>query len=1177
MPTDITVTELKETVTVTGGTTSITVTGDTATVTVATTSQPVSVVEENATFTINTIANKSDVGLGNVDDTSDANKPVSTATQSALDAKLNKSGGTMTGSLTLASDPATNLQAATKQYVDNNVNAVPVINTTDDVAEGSINLYYTATRVNSAFDTRLATKSTTNLAEGSNLYHTTARARNSISATGSINYNNSTGVISYTGGANPVTTDELPEGTANKYYTDARVNTAFDTRLATKTTSNLNEGTNLYYTSARANTDFDTRLATKATTNLAEGTNLYYTSARANSDFDTRLATKSTTNLAEGTNLYHTTARARAAVSGSTGITYTEGTGAIAVDSTIATKTYADGAAASAAAALVDASPATLDTLNELAAALGDDPNFATTVSTALGNKLNTADFGTTFAGQLAGKSTTDVAEGSNLYYTDTRARAAISATGSLSYNSTTGAMSYTQPSYATVASTGAYSDLTGKPTLFSGVYADLTSKPTLFDGAYSSLTGSPTAVSSFTNDANYITTAGARSALSAGTGVAYNSSTGAISIGQAVGTTDNPTFGTVTAKLANNTYVLGALEATTNATFTFPTPALSTTTNNNGLDVASSMPASTDGNGAQQQIIHYYGDTRAGNNTTSALNMKAATGNSVTGGSVPFTGVAQVAAGAVAVNNVMGVVNFNGYATTGWSELIASQNQGGGLNTNHALQVQGIAAEAFADGTLTVVPTAVTRTAAANLSNVQVSGTKGQITFNSQATPSIGNAMLVTGTNTGTSTGIVAGTYYIIAVTGTTGCTLSATPGGVPITTTPGTTDNLTFARRFITVTYSALTNIPFGLNAKITIAGITGVADGTYMAMGTSTTTSVNIGVVTDSVALGATPTLTCPTVTNMGSGLRVRAMPLGVPGHSGNRVELVNHNASAAKYRSDSFVIASAAYGTTGSDRLTVDSTGTIITATNGQNLTNTRNYVHGAVRNATTRDTNGDIWELNTSAAQGVANPYFRGVSIDNSADTTRGPATLLRSYSGGATNGSAQRGRIIFEKARGTAAAPTAVQSADLLGSVDATGYTSTGWLNDTIPAVGGFFGFAAAENWVSNTNLGTSFTLSLAPTNIPITSGANLIQVFSLTPQSATHRSDEHSFQQGKTGTAQYLNINANRANFSVPVAYPNLTTTQRDALTPGAGWVLFNTTTAKLECYDGTAWNALF
>jgi hypothetical protein len=38
-------------------------------------------------------------------------------------------------------------------------------------------------------------------------------------------------------------------------------------------------------------------------------------------------------------------------------------------------------------AAIVDSSPATLDTLNELAAALADDPNFATTMTTALAAK----------------------------------------------------------------------------------------------------------------------------------------------------------------------------------------------------------------------------------------------------------------------------------------------------------------------------------------------------------------------------------------------------------------------------------------------------------------------------------------------------------------------------------------------------------------------------------------------------------------------------------------------------------------------------------------------------------------------------------------------------------------------------------------------------------------------
>lgn len=52
------------------------------------------------------------------------------------------------------------------------------------------------------------------------------------------------------------------------------------------------------------------------------------------------------------------------------------------------------GAGAAAAAALVDAAPQTLDTLNELAAALGDDPNFAASTAQLIGTKADTADLG---------------------------------------------------------------------------------------------------------------------------------------------------------------------------------------------------------------------------------------------------------------------------------------------------------------------------------------------------------------------------------------------------------------------------------------------------------------------------------------------------------------------------------------------------------------------------------------------------------------------------------------------------------------------------------------------------------------------------------------------------------------------------------------------------------------
>ena len=200
---------------------------------------------------------------------------------------------------------------------------------TTDVAEGT-NLYYTTARADSDFDARLTTKSTDDVTEGANLYYTTARAdsdaKNAISVTdtggdGSLSYNPITGIITYTGPSPSEIRSHFSAGGDLSYdsatgrfsidvetiYT--KIN--FDSDLGDASTDDLPEGIiNLYYTTARADSDFDSRLTTKTTTNVAEGTNLYYTTARADSDFDARLTTKSTTDVAEGSNLYYTTARA---------------------------------------------------------------------------------------------------------------------------------------------------------------------------------------------------------------------------------------------------------------------------------------------------------------------------------------------------------------------------------------------------------------------------------------------------------------------------------------------------------------------------------------------------------------------------------------------------------------------------------------------------------------------------------------------------------------------------------------------------------------------------------------------------------------------------------------------------------------------------------------------------
>jgi len=189
--------------------------------------------------------------------------------------------------------------------------------------------------------TEVGVTNTDQLIEGTtNLFFTNARARSAISLTTDdssiLSYSSSTGVFTW----DTPTTTKINEGT-NLYYTSTRANNDFDTRFATKTTTNLAEGTNLYYTTARANTDFDTRLATKSTTNLSEGTNLYYTTARANTDFDTRLATKTTDNLTEGsTNKYFSQALARQSLSAGTGISYDSNTGVITNTSINTDTTY---------------------------------------------------------------------------------------------------------------------------------------------------------------------------------------------------------------------------------------------------------------------------------------------------------------------------------------------------------------------------------------------------------------------------------------------------------------------------------------------------------------------------------------------------------------------------------------------------------------------------------------------------------------------------------------------------------------------------------------------------------------------------------------------------------------------------------------------------------------------
>ena len=140
------------------------------------------------------------------------------------------------------------------------------------------------------------------------------------------------------------------------------------------------------------------------TSHITEGDKLFFTNARV----DSRVGSLSTSNLSEGTNLYYTDARARAAISATGSLSYNSTTGVMSFTMPAQNTSnitegsnlyYTDARADARVALIVDSAPGTLNTLNELAAALGDDANFSTTVTNSIATKLPLA--GGTLTGAL--------------------------------------------------------------------------------------------------------------------------------------------------------------------------------------------------------------------------------------------------------------------------------------------------------------------------------------------------------------------------------------------------------------------------------------------------------------------------------------------------------------------------------------------------------------------------------------------------------------------------------------------------------------------------------------------------------------------------------------------------------------------------------------------------------
>lgn len=298
------------------------------------------------------------------------------------------------------------------------------------------------------------------------------------------------------------------------------------------------------------------------------------------------------TNVAEGTNLYFTDARARAAVSATTS---GDGFGNLTYDSASGTFTFAKVTAANVRGTLAAANTAGYGSLGYDSAsgtftftAVTDanirDRMSAATSGTGYGDltynaaggtftfakvtdanirerfaATNTAGFGSVAYDSASGTFTFTAVTAQNIR-DQISAGTNVDATGfgNLEYNTTTGAITMTKVSVANVRSTlgaattgGGFGSLTYDNASGTFTFATVTAgdvrgtlSTTNTGVGYGAVSyNSSTGEISFAK----VTDAEIRGTLSGGTGVSYNTTSGAISIGQSVATTDNVTFNKVT------------------------------------------------------------------------------------------------------------------------------------------------------------------------------------------------------------------------------------------------------------------------------------------------------------------------------------------------------------------------------------------------------------------------------------------------------------------------------------------------------------------------------------------------------------------------------------------------------------------------------------------------------
>ena len=577
------------------------------------------------------------------------------------------------------------------------------------VVEGT-NLYYTQARFDSAF----GAKSTTNLTEGTNLYYTDTRARAAITGTSPISVTsgvvaisqantttngylsftdwntfndkqvalNGTGfvkitgtTISYDNSTYLTTISGIAAGgeLSGTYANPTLVNSAVIGKVLTgvnitggtvvdtdsiltafgKVQNQINGliGGSIYKGTWNASTNTPTLtssvgtagnyyiVSVAGTTNLdgitdwqvgdwviyqgSEWEKVDNTDAVVSVNGFTGAVSLSTSNINEGSNLYFTNARAIA----SSLTAYTSGAGVITSADTILTAIQKLNGNTSAIVSGVSS------VYGRTGAVVANTGDYTTSQVTEGSNLYYTqARFDTAFGL----KTTTNLTEGSNLYYTDTRARLSLSfVTGSGAYNSTTGVITIptnnneitngsnyiTLTSLSSSATGLTYTNTTGVFTITAGYVIPTTASATEWDTAYTNRITSATSPLSITSNVISIpqATTTVSGYLTSTDWNTFNNKQSTLTLGNLTSTDITVTGGTASIVGAGSTLTLATVNANV-GTFGSSSAIPVVTVNAKGLITSLTTTPVSIPSGALDFIGDVTGTGTTGSNTTLTL-----------------------------------------------------------------------------------------------------------------------------------------------------------------------------------------------------------------------------------------------------------------------------------------------------------------------------------------------------------------------------------------------------------------------------------------------------------------------------------------------------------------------------------------------------------------------------